>query len=214
MTMLDTVIVGAGQAGLGVSYFLQQNGNKHIVFERGRIGESWISQRWDLFRLNTPNARNTLPGLPYDGPDADGFSPTDTLLNYFQGYVDRFQLPVRTGMTVISVERADDQESFIVKTRTDDRQEDPSRAVRWSSLAASSVYPGSLPCMQNFRGILPNTTAATTVIRRDYHRVRLSWWGVDNPAVRSPKTCWRLDGLCICARAKLGVSPVATGAWI
>lgn len=124
MTMLDTVIVGAGQAGLGVSYFLQQNGHKHIVFEQGRIGESWLSQRWDSFRLNTPNLRNTLPGLPYDGPDADGFARTASLVNYFQGYVDRFQLPVRTGVTVVSVERAEDQESFIVKTRTDDGHEE------------------------------------------------------------------------------------------
>lgn len=124
MTMLDTVIVGAGQAGLGVSYFLQQQGHDHIVFERGRIGESWLSQRWDSFRLNTPNLRNTLPGLPYDGPEADGFSQTDALVNYFQGYVDRFQLPVRTGVTVVSVERADDQQSFLVKTRTEDGQEE------------------------------------------------------------------------------------------
>ncbi|MFN2105028.1 MAG: NAD(P)-binding protein [Candidatus Promineifilaceae bacterium] len=55
LTILDTVIVGAGQAGLGVSYFLQQNGRKHILFERERIGESWLSQRWDSFKLNTPN---------------------------------------------------------------------------------------------------------------------------------------------------------------
>src|SRR4026207_744051 len=110
MRMLDTVIVGAGQAGLGVSYFLEQNGIKHIIFERGRIGESWLSQRWDSFRLNTPNVRNTLPGIPYDGSDADGFSRTETLLNYFHGYVDRFQLPVRTGMTVLSPERADSKE--------------------------------------------------------------------------------------------------------
>ena len=131
MAMLDTVIVGAGQAGLGVSYFLQQNGHKHIVFERGRIGESWLSQRWDSFRLNTSNLRNTLPGLPYEGPEADGFPRTDTLVNYFQGYVDRFQLPVRTGVTVVSVERAEDPEGFIVKIRKDDQPEESvsSRAV-------------------------------------------------------------------------------------
>ncbi|MEJ2759606.1 MAG: NAD(P)-binding protein, partial [Anaerolineales bacterium] len=62
MTIFDTVIVGAGQAGLGVSYFLQQSGCKHIVFERGRVGESWLSQRWDSFKLNTPNFMNSLPG--------------------------------------------------------------------------------------------------------------------------------------------------------
>jgi putative flavoprotein involved in K+ transport len=124
MAMLDTVIVGGGQAGLGVSYFLQQNGQKHILFEQGRIGESWLSQRWDSFRLNTSNLRNTLPGLPYDGPDADGFSAPATLVNYFHEYVDRFQLPVRTGVSVVSVERAQDQESFVIRTRTADGLEE------------------------------------------------------------------------------------------
>ena len=123
MTILDTVIVGGGQAGLVVSYFLQQNGNSHLVFEQGRIGESWLSQRWDSFQLNTPNVRNVLPGLPYDGPEADGFWRTDKLVEYFQGYVDRFQLPVRTGVTVTLVERAEDQETFIVKTRMEDQTE-------------------------------------------------------------------------------------------
>ena len=124
MTSFDTVIVGAGQAGLGVSYFLQQNGNSHIVLEQGRIGESWLSQRWDSFQLNTPNARNVLPGLTYDGPQPDGFWRTEELVNYFQGYVERFQLPVRSGVTVVSVQRAEDQNSFVVRTRTDDVHEE------------------------------------------------------------------------------------------
>jgi putative flavoprotein involved in K+ transport len=123
MTILDTVIVGGGQAGLGVSYFLQQNGNSHLVFEQGRIGESWLSQRWDSFQLNTPNVRNVLPGLPYDGSEADGFWRTDKLVEYFQQYVNKFQLPVRTGVKVISVKRAEDQEAFIVKTRMEDQSE-------------------------------------------------------------------------------------------
>ena len=124
MTMLDAVIVGGGQAGLGVSYFLQRNGHKHILFEGGRIGESWLSQRWDSFQLNTSNFMNTLPGLPYNGPEADGFWRTDKLVNYFQQYVHHFQLPVRTGVTVVSVERAQDQEGFLVKTRTGDQPEE------------------------------------------------------------------------------------------
>ena len=124
MTMLDTVIVGAGQAGLGVSYFLQQNGNRHIILEQGRIGESWSSQRWHSFQLNTPNARNVLPGLPYAGPEPDGFWRADELVEYLQGYVDHFQLPVRTGVTVLSVEREAGQENFIVRTRSKDQLEE------------------------------------------------------------------------------------------
>ena len=124
LDIVDTVIVGGGQAGLGVSYFLQRNGNKHIVFEQGRIGESWLSARWDSFQLNTPNLRNVLPGLPYDGPEADGFWRTDKLVDYFHQYADRFQLPVRTGVNVLSVERGENQESFIVKMRTDGQAEE------------------------------------------------------------------------------------------
>ena len=117
MTILDAVVVGAGQAGLGVSYFLQRDGHKHVVFERGRIGESWLSQRWDSFKLNTPNFMNVLPGLPYEGPAPDGFWRHDELVDYFQRYAEHFHLPVRTGVTVVSVERAEDEERFIVKTR-------------------------------------------------------------------------------------------------
>lgn len=124
MTTFDTVIVGAGQAGLGVSYFLQQNGRKHIVFEQGRVGESWLSQRWDSFKLNTPNFINVLPGLPYDGLEPDGFWRPDELVHYFQRYIEHFQLPVRTGVTVVSVEQSEDEGHFIVKTKTDgDREE-------------------------------------------------------------------------------------------
>ena len=123
MTMLDAVVVGGGQAGLGVGYFLQQYGLKHIILEKQRIGESWLSQRWDSFRLNTPDLRNTLPGLPYEGSAPDGFSPAQELVDYFRRYVDRFQLPVRTGVTVNSVERADDPHGFIVQTREANGQE-------------------------------------------------------------------------------------------
>ena len=123
MTILDTVIVGAGQAGLGVSYFLKQVENQHVVFERGRIGESWLSERWDTFRLNTLNYMNVLPGLPYDGPEPDGFARQDELVHYFQRYVEHFQLPVRTGIAVVSVEQTEDEQHFIVKTRTEGQVE-------------------------------------------------------------------------------------------
>jgi putative flavoprotein involved in K+ transport len=118
MATLDTVIVGAGQAGLGVSYFLQKNGRRHLALERGRIGETWLSERWDSFKLNTPNFMNVLPGLPYDGSEPDGFSRPDKLVHYFKKYVEHFQLPVQTGVTVVSVEQSEDKENFIIKTKT------------------------------------------------------------------------------------------------
>ncbi len=117
-SMFDVVVVGAGQAGLGISYFLQQAGRKHIVYERGRIGESWLSQRWDSFTLNTPNAMNVLPGLPYEGPEPDGFWMREEFIAYFRRYVERLALPVVTGVTVLAIERSDDGRNFVVETLT------------------------------------------------------------------------------------------------
>jgi putative flavoprotein involved in K+ transport len=124
MKILDSIIIGAGQAGLGISYFLQQSNLKHIVFERGRIGESWLSQRWDSFKLNTPNFMNVLPGLAYDGSEPDGFWGPDELIHYFQRYVEHFHLPVQTGTTVLSVENTEGEEHFIVKIKTDGQAEE------------------------------------------------------------------------------------------
>jgi putative flavoprotein involved in K+ transport len=124
MAELDAVIVGAGQAGLGVSYFLQQDGRKHVVLERGQIGETWLSQRWDSFRLNTPNFMNVLPGLGYEGPEPDGFWSRDEYVAYLQSYAGHWHLPVRTGTTVVSVEQAQGQEGFLVRTRADGQAEE------------------------------------------------------------------------------------------
>jgi putative flavoprotein involved in K+ transport len=61
-TTIDCVVVGAGPAGLAASAALTERGVEHVVLERGRAGESWRSQRWDSFRLNTPGWMNQLLG--------------------------------------------------------------------------------------------------------------------------------------------------------
>jgi putative flavoprotein involved in K+ transport len=131
MDALDAVVVGAGQAGLAASYYLCEQHRTHVVLERGRIGESWISQRWDSFRLNTPNFMNALPGLPYDGPEPDAFDAQAALVEYFQRYVKRFDLPVRTGVNVVSLQRSADGQSFVVDTTVDGKPQEPllARAV-------------------------------------------------------------------------------------
>jgi putative flavoprotein involved in K+ transport len=98
-----TVVVGAGQAGLATSYYLQRLGIAHVVLERGRVGESWRSERWDSFVLNTPNALNGLPGAPYDGPLPDGFWNRDELVRSFERYARRFELPIRAGVKVEAI---------------------------------------------------------------------------------------------------------------
>lgn len=83
-----------------------------------------MSQRWDSFRLNTPRFMSVLPGLPYDGPEPDGFAPATELVEYFQRYVEHFALPVRTGVKVVSVEQPAGAEHFVVKINTGEQSEE------------------------------------------------------------------------------------------
>jgi putative flavoprotein involved in K+ transport len=55
MQRTNTVIVGAGQCGLAMSHELTRRSIDHVVLERGRIGNSWRTERWDSLRLLTPN---------------------------------------------------------------------------------------------------------------------------------------------------------------
>ena len=65
---VDTLIIGAGQAGLATSYWLSRAGVEHQLLERREtLGGAW-QDRWDAFCLNTPNFSLALPGMPYDGP--------------------------------------------------------------------------------------------------------------------------------------------------
>lgn len=102
----DAIVVGAGQAGLAASYCLKRQGVRHVVLERGRIGETWLSQRWDSFALNTPNWLNGLPGAPYGGPRPDGFDSHIELARSFDAYAYRFDLPVRERTEAVAVRSA------------------------------------------------------------------------------------------------------------
>jgi putative flavoprotein involved in K+ transport len=104
---IETVVIGAGQAGLATSYHLTQRGREHVVLERGRVGETWRSERWDNFVLNTPNWGQQLPGFEYRGPDPDAFAPLAEVIAYLEGYARAIGAPVRSGVAVARVRRSD-----------------------------------------------------------------------------------------------------------
>ena len=92
--ILDAVVVGAGWAGLGVSHALKQRGLSHYVLERGRVGETWRTQRWNSFRMNTPNVQTVMPGDSYDGTDPDGVLTRDAFVALLEDFAERNGLPV------------------------------------------------------------------------------------------------------------------------
>lgn len=100
-------MIGAGQAGLSASYHLTQRGREHVVLERGKVAETWRSQRWDGFYLNTPNWTLQLPGHEYVGPEPDAFNPLAGTIEYLENYARKVPAPVRTGMNVTTVRPRD-----------------------------------------------------------------------------------------------------------
>ena len=97
------VIIGAGQAGLSMSYYLQQAGTKHLLLEKNTQVHSWKNERWDSFTLVTPNWQCELPGHPYDGDDPRGFMTGAQTRDYLQRFVEKLQAPVCEGVTVTGV---------------------------------------------------------------------------------------------------------------
>jgi putative flavoprotein involved in K+ transport len=99
---VETVIVGAGQAGLALSRRLSDLAHGHVVLERGRVGERWRSERWDSLRLLTPNWLNRLPGAP-PLPEPDGYLDRPGVIEHLEAYADG--APVHEHTTVLRVRR-------------------------------------------------------------------------------------------------------------
>ena len=97
---LDTVIIGAGQAGLTTSYWLTQFGVEHQLLERRDSLGGAFQDRWDSFYMNTPNLALDLPGMPYDGDDRDAFISRIAVVNLFRRYAELIAAPVHTGVDV------------------------------------------------------------------------------------------------------------------
>ena len=101
---IDTVIVGGGQAGLSISYHLKQRGREHVILEQAdQVAEVWRN-RWDSFTLITPNWMVRLPGAEYEGDHPDDFMTRDDVVAYLEEYVEKFELPIRYGYHVNSIE--------------------------------------------------------------------------------------------------------------
>jgi putative flavoprotein involved in K+ transport len=115
---VSVVIVGAGQAGLSLSYYLKQRQISHVLLEKHRAGHAWRSQRWDSFCLVTPNYQCRLPGHPYAGDDPNGFMLKDQIVSYLDAYVESFSPPLREGVEVRRVRQLSDgvQARFAVDT--------------------------------------------------------------------------------------------------
>lgn len=111
----DTLVIGAGQAGLANGYHLQKTPLKFLIVEASeQSAGSWPSY-YDSLKLFSPARYSSLPGRPFPG-DPSSYPVRDEVIEYLTSYAHHFQLPVVTGERVVKLEQ--DADRFSVSTQT------------------------------------------------------------------------------------------------
>jgi putative flavoprotein involved in K+ transport len=113
---IDTLVIGAGQAGVAMSEHLSNLSVPHIVLERDRIAERWRTGRWDSLVANGPAWHDRFPGLEFENLGADDFAPKEQVADYFVAYAKKFKAPIRTGVSVTKVQRNQSASGYRVET--------------------------------------------------------------------------------------------------
>ena len=113
---VGSIVIGSGQSGLAMAYYLSQKNQDFIILEKSdAIVPAWRS-RWDSFTLVLPNWTLQLPDYPYSGDDPDGFLPRDEVVQYMEGFAATFNPDIRFGSEVTAIEKNSTGESFLVRT--------------------------------------------------------------------------------------------------
>ena len=140
-----------------MSQCLREQSVDHVILERGRVGNSWRTERWDSLRLLTPNWQSRLPGYRYEGCDADGFMTMPEVIGFIEDYASTISAPVQEETTVTSVRTAAD--GFRVST---DRGDWRCRTV---VLASGACNLADVPVVE--REVPPSIHALTTMDYRN-----------------------------------------------
>lgn len=140
---INTVVIGAGQAGIAMSEHLSAMDVPHIVLERSRIAERWRSERWDSLVANGPAWHDRFPNLKFTNTRQESFPPKERVADYFEEYAKMVKAPIRTGVNVISVEPNQGRLGFCVTTS--DGVYDAANVVAATGPFQKPAYPDIIP---------------------------------------------------------------------
>ena len=151
MLSTTTLIVGAGQCGLAMSYELTALGVDHLMLDAGQPGESWRSARWDSLRMLSPNWMNALAGEKYSGPSPDGFMTAGHFADSVDDWVARHKPPLRTQTHVTNLKRYGD--GYLAQTN---------RGEIYCRSAVLATGACAMPKVPGFASALPARTTQLT----------------------------------------------------
>lgn len=154
--VVNTLIVGGGQAGLAMSEHLSEHGVGHLVVERNRIVERWRSERWDSLVANGPAWHDRFPNMSFADIDPDSFATKDRIVEYFEAYAQQIDAPVRCGVEVMSVEHKADRSGFRAET---------SDGVIEATNVVVATGPFQLPLIP---AVVPEETGVMQIHSADY----------------------------------------------
>jgi putative flavoprotein involved in K+ transport len=118
----EVIVVGGGQAGLAIGYFLARQGRDFVILEAAEEPAAAWRERWDSLKLFTPVRYNSLPGLPFPG-EPGSYPGRDDVAAYLTDYVRHFDLPVALGSRVRSIRKANGGYSVELDDRTYEAQQ-------------------------------------------------------------------------------------------
>lgn len=116
---IDTLVIGAGQAGIATSEHLGNLGIDHIVLEKNRVAEAWRTRRWDSLVANGPCWHDKFPNMDFPHKP-DTFVPHNEVAQYFEAYAKMIDAPIQTGVEVKKVTKNLKKKGFTVKTSNGD----------------------------------------------------------------------------------------------
>jgi glycine/D-amino acid oxidase-like deaminating enzyme len=177
---VEVAVVGGGQAGLAMGYYLACQGRRFVILERAdSIAPAW-RERWDSLKLFTPRGYSSLPGLPFPG-DPDDYPTRDEVIAYLEQYAEEFDLPIELNSPVRRLSREDGR--FVLELDT--------RTITADQIVAATG-PFQTPYVPKLAEELDPTsgrrTARATDGRVTYPREPCSWSGAGTRASRSPRS--------------------------
>jgi putative flavoprotein involved in K+ transport len=154
---IDTVVVGAGQAGIAMSEHLSNANIPHLVLERSRIAERWRSERWDSLVANGPAWHDRFPNMEFPDFDPNGFATKEQVADYFVAYADMINAPIHCGVEVIEVKRNNGRPGFRVET---------SQGVIEANNVVAATGPFQCPLIPD---LIPLNKTITQIHSKDYY---------------------------------------------